>query len=146
MRATQQLNYAIYGIFDLAYHGTDRPTSIQEIVSRQRIPARYLEQIFRRLRHAGLILSKRGPGGGYLLARPPDQISLAEVVTAVQGGVLLRPNDEGGTPNGSLSFVWDRLEAELASCLESHTIAEICGEAMRRGVERVQREPATYQI
>ncbi len=69
MRATQQLQYAIYGVFDLAYNGGPRPTRIQEVAERQGIPTRYLEQIFQKLRRAGLVESKRGPGGGYFLAR-----------------------------------------------------------------------------
>jgi len=97
---TQQLRYSIYGIFDLAYHGDEKPIRIEEIGRRQDIPPRYLEQIFQRLRRAGLVVSKRGPGGGYLLARSPDEITLADVVTAVQGAVL-RGGEDSPRTSGS---------------------------------------------
>ncbi len=88
VRATQQLKYALYGIFDLAVYGGRGPVSLHEIGERQGIPSRYLEQIFQRLRRAGLVSSKRGPGGGYLLAAPPHEISVADVIVAVQGALL----------------------------------------------------------
>ena len=78
MRLSLQLQYAICGVFDLAYNGVGTPVQIRAISERQAIPARYLEQIFRKLRQAGLVASKRGPGGGYVLARPPARISLRD--------------------------------------------------------------------
>ena len=82
MRITRQIRYAIYGVFDLAYNGEACPRRVHEIGERQRVPTRYLEQIFQRLRRAGLVDSKRGPGGGYTLARSPGDISVADILTA----------------------------------------------------------------
>lgn len=146
MRATHQLKYAIYGIFDLAYHGSRRPVPIQVIGQRQGIPARYLEQIFQRLRRAGLVVSKRGPGGGYALARPPEAISLADVVIAVQGVLISRSVEEGGEARECPSFVWGMLDADLAQALEARSVADLCREAARRGVERAASEPTMYHI
>jgi len=106
MRATQQLKYAIYGIFDIAYNGGDRSVSVVAIGARQGIPPRYLEQIFQKLRRAGLVTSKRGPGGGYQLSRSPETISLADIVYAVQGQLLALPGngateDQGGPAGGA---------------------------------------------
>lgn len=147
MRASQQLKYAIYGIFDLAYNGSDRPMRIQEIGERQQIPARYLEQIFQRLRRAGLVESKRGPGGGYVLARSPEGITLADVALAVDGAVL-SPLENGGSepPPEAPSFVWNDLRAAIEQTLEGTTIASLCRDAARRGVERAESEPAMYEI
>lgn len=146
MRATHQLKYAIYGVFDLAYHGTERPIPIQEIGRRQGIPARYLEQIFQRLRRAGLVVSKRGPGGGYALARPADEISLADVVVAVQGVLISRSVEAGGEARECPGFVWDMLDESVAGALASRNVADLCREAARRGVERSASEPGMYHI
>jgi Rrf2 family transcriptional regulator, iron-sulfur cluster assembly transcription factor len=144
MRATRQVRYSLCGMFDLAYHGSGRPMRVEEIGTRQGVPVRYLEQLFQRLRRAGLVTSKRGPGGGYVLARSPDQISLADVVRAVQGEVLLGP--EGGSSPEPLAFLWDELRSALADALGSRTVASLCREAARRGVERAPGEPLMYHI
>ena len=146
MRATQQLKYAIYGVFDLAYNGSERPIRIQEIGARQRIPARYLEQIFQRLRRAGVVSSKRGPGGGYMLGRAPEEITLADVAVAVEGAVLTWSDESDGEPRESPGFVWEVLRETVDRTLRETTIATLCQEAARRGVERAEDEPAMYHI
>jgi Rrf2 family iron-sulfur cluster assembly transcriptional regulator len=146
MRATQQLKYAVYGVFDLAYNDSGRPIPIEEIGARQRIPARYLEQIFRRLRRAGLVTSKRGPGGGYRLSRPPEEITLADVAVAVEGQVLAPLEPDGATPGPSPAFVWDDLRDTLERALRRATVATLCKEAARRGTPRAETEPAMYHI
>jgi Rrf2 family protein len=146
VRATQQLKYAIYGIFDLAYHGSDRPIRIQEIGRRQRIPARYLEQIFQRLRRAGVVCSKRGPGGGYMLARPPDEITLADVAIALEGSILSGIESDGEATGESPAFVWSRIRETLESALEATSIADLCREAAERGMEREDPDASMYYI
>ncbi|MFQ5515321.1 MAG: RrF2 family transcriptional regulator [Myxococcota bacterium] len=146
MRATQQLQYAIYGLFDLAYNAGRRPVRIQEISTRQRIPARYLEQIFQKLRRAGLIESKRGPGGGYILARAPDAIHLADVLRAVQGGLVTRSRGDGVPARDNPEFVWALIDRGLEEVLQRLSVAELCREAARRGLERAENEPAMYYI
>jgi len=146
MRATQQVRYAIYGIFDLAYNGGSRPVPLIEVGRRQGIPARYLEQIFQKLRRAGVVTSKRGPGGGYQLARRPEEITLAEVVRAVQGQVLLLSDLDKGPAGSSPDFVWDLIRAGLEQALGGHSVADLCREAAERGVERAPLDPATYEI
>ncbi len=146
VRASQQLKYAIYGLFDLAYHAADRPVPIQEIGARQTIPARYLEQIFQRLRRAGLVVSKRGPGGGYQLGRPAREISLADVITAVQGVLITKPDDGEREREESPDFVWDLIHDGVQAALGSSTIADLCREAADRGIVRADAEPAMYQI
>jgi Rrf2 family iron-sulfur cluster assembly transcriptional regulator len=145
MRASQQLRYAIYGVFDLAFHASGRCVALQEVGARQEIPTRYLEQIFQKLRRAGIVAAKRGPGGGYRLARPPEGISLADLVTAVQGRTLCLA--EAGTHCArSPEFVWERVEAALGESLARHSIADLCREAAARGMERAGGEPAMYEI
>src|SRR5215475_16210480 len=85
VRFSLQVQYAICGVFDLAYNGHGEPVQIRVISERQGIPARYLEQIFGRLRRNDIVTSKRGPGGGYTLARTANSITLREVLEAVEG-------------------------------------------------------------
>jgi Rrf2 family protein len=145
MRATQQLRYAIYGVFDLAFHGGDRAVALQEIGARQAVPVRYLEQIFQKLRRAGIVCAKRGPGGGYRLARPADAITLADLVSAVQGRTLCLSESEFGCAQ-SPDFVWERIEGHLRAVLETLNIGDLCREALARGMERASGEPAMYEI
>ena len=87
-------DYAARALLSLALHGTERPTSVKEIAERTHLPQPYLEQILLSVKGAGLVRSKRGVGGGYVLARGPEEITLADIVSAADrvvrmaGGVL----------------------------------------------------------
>ena len=83
MRLTTKGRYAVTAMLDLALHDEQGPVSLADISLRQQISLSYLEQLFARLRRAGLVNSTRGPGGGYGLGRADDQISIAEIVRAV---------------------------------------------------------------
>lgn len=83
MRLTTKGRYAVTAMLDLALNAQQGPTSLSEISQRQEISLSYLEQLFARLRHYGLVNSVRGPGGGYLLAHAPDTISVSQVIDAV---------------------------------------------------------------
>jgi Rrf2 family iron-sulfur cluster assembly transcriptional regulator len=75
--------YAVMAMVDLAAHYQEKPISLQVIAERQHIALNYLEQIFMKLRKAGLVSSIKGPGGGYLLSLAPENIYIAEIVAAV---------------------------------------------------------------
>ena len=112
MKLSLQVQYAVCGVFDLAYNGQGEPVQARVVSARQDIPERYLEQIFRRLRLAGVLTSKRGPGGGYGLARPPREISLRDVVEAVEGPMdeAFAAEREGQGPNPLRpDFLWPSL-------------------------------------
>jgi Rrf2 family protein len=150
MRLSSQARYAICGVFDLAYNGDAGPIQVRVIGERQRIPARYLEQIFQRLRRARLVRAKRGPGGGYRLARPAGEITLRHVIEAVEG-----PLDRmlgSGTPARVRSgthrpdFLWDRLATDLATALERIDLESLCREAARRAVPRARAGSPMYHI
>jgi Rrf2 family protein len=78
-------DYAARALLSLALHGSELPTSVKEIAERTNLPQPYLEQILLQVKGAGIVRSKRGVGGGYVLARPPAEITLAEIVSAVEG-------------------------------------------------------------
>jgi len=84
MRLTSKGRYAVMALADLAVHGGEmRAIPLQDIAARQEISLSYLEQLFARLRRAGIVAGMRGPGGGYRLARPAAEVAIAEVIVAV---------------------------------------------------------------
>ncbi len=148
MRLSLQVQYAICGAFDLAYNGHGGPVQVRVISERQEVPNRYLEQIFRRLRQAGLVTSKRGPGGGYTLARGADAITLREIVEAVEGPLRETLRMERGTRARSYrpEFVWAGLADDLGETLEHTTLALLCRRAEDSGVPRADSDAPMYFI
>ncbi len=147
MRFSLQIQYAICGMFDIAYNGSADPVPAQAIGERQGIPARYLEQILAKLRKAELVRSKRGPGGGYSLARPAAEISVADVIEAV-GGPLAHawsPDAGTGTPFAP-GFLWPDLSERLGAVLRASSLEGLCRQAARAGVERVGSDDHMYFI
>ena len=150
MRFSLQVQYAICGVFDLAYNAQGEPVHVRVISERQGVPTRYLEQIFQRLRRAGLVASKRGPGGGYTLARTPDEIDLRQILEAVEGPLTLAEgHDEAGpTMEGAHrpDFLWNGLSARLAEALEETTLESLCRDAVAARVPRAEAEAPMYFI
>lgn len=165
MRFSLQVYYAVNGVFDLAYNGFDSPVQVRVVGERQGIPTRYLEQIFQRLRKARIVRGKRGPGGGYVLARDPAEISLREIVEAVEGPLVetaiparLGAPEAGPkapsapTPAGGATavhrpdFVWSRLAERFAEVLEEVTVADLCRDAAREAVPRAEHAAYSYEI
>ena len=83
MRLTTKGRFAVTAMLDLAINDTDKPVTLAGISERQSISLSYLEQLFSRLRKSGLVKSVRGPGGGYLIAKPLTDISVSEIISAV---------------------------------------------------------------
>ncbi len=148
MRLSLQVQYAICGTFDLAYNGHGGPVQVRVISDRQEVPNRYLEQIFRRLRQAGIVTSKRGPGGGYTLARDPAAITLREIVEAVEGPLDETLQMEPGSGEASLrpEFVWSALAEALGATLAETSLAALCREADEAGVPRADSDAPMYFI
>jgi Rrf2 family iron-sulfur cluster assembly transcriptional regulator len=150
MRFSLQVQYAICGSFDLAYNGGGAPVQIRVISERQAIPARYLEQIFQRLRRAGLVLSKRGPGGGYTLARAPEEISLREIIEALEGplseGLEMDPPDDPSQGVFRPSFVWEAVAERLADALSEISLGTLCKQAVRENLRRAHPDAPMYFI
>ena len=89
MRVSTRGDYASRALLSLALHAeVDGPTSVRDIAERTGLPQPYLEQILLSLKGAGIVISKRGVGGGYILARSPEDLTLAEIVAAVDGPIV----------------------------------------------------------
>jgi Rrf2 family transcriptional regulator, iron-sulfur cluster assembly transcription factor len=119
-------DYAARALLSLALHGEDRPTSVKEIAERTSLPQPYLEQILLAVKGAGLVQSKRGVGGGYVLARPPEQITLAEIIAAVDGPLItLMGEHDHCEGHCILQEVWVCVSDEMRQFLEGFTLAEL---------------------
>jgi Rrf2 family transcriptional regulator, iron-sulfur cluster assembly transcription factor len=126
MKVSTRGDYAARALLSLALHDSDRPTSVKEIAERTNLPQPYLEQILLAVKGAGLVRSKRGVGGGYVLARPPAEITLAQILAAVDGPLttLMGEHDhcEG---HCILQEVWVGVSDETQRILEDHTLADL---------------------
>lgn len=132
MKLSTKGRYAVVALIDLATAKGEQPTSLAAISRRQDISLPYLEQLFVRLRRAGLVVSARGPGGGYRLARPADQINLVEVLAAVDETVSALHVGAGasGAVSGSLAQslsnrLWQSLSAHVYVFLHNTTLADV---------------------
>jgi len=144
--------YGVRALFDIAFHNDGRPTQIREIAARESIPARFLEQIFQDLKKAGLLGSKRGPRGGYHLARPASEITLGDVFRALEGPIVVCPAEEEGErrspPGGpdAAAAVFKDLAGSIEKAFDSLTIADVCDKGEALGLRRGGRGRATYVI
>ncbi|MGO2110332.1 MAG: RrF2 family transcriptional regulator [Pseudoclavibacter sp.] len=130
MKISARADYAVRAIVELARHEGDGPETAEEIARQQDIPNRFLEGILSDLRRSGLIASMRGSRGGHKLARPATEISVADVIRAVEGPLVwvrdARPSDlERDGAAASLVHVWVALRANVRAVLESVTAADL---------------------
>ncbi|HUB70545.1 MAG TPA: Rrf2 family transcriptional regulator [Acidimicrobiales bacterium] len=138
MRVSTRGDYACRALLSLALHGGDLPTSVRDIAERTGLPQPYLEQILLALKGAGLVRSKRGVGGGYVLARPPEKLTLGQIVAAVDGPIVVgdfgEPH-EGGACNHegqcALLSVWAEAGDYMRAYLDSFTVAEMVSRVTR---------------
>jgi Rrf2 family protein len=130
VRVSTRGDYACRALLSLALHTQDLgPQSARDIATRTALPQPYLEQILLALKGAGLVRSKRGVGGGYVLAREPKDITLAEIVSAVDGPIGLgdfgRPHENGACDHEGqcvLLAVWEDASITMRQVLSSHSL------------------------
>jgi Rrf2 family iron-sulfur cluster assembly transcriptional regulator len=126
MKVSTRGDYAARALLSLALHGSDRPTSVKEIAERTTLPQPYLEQILLAVKGAGLVRSKRGVGGGYVLARPAAEITLADIIGAVEGPQLpLSEHPDHCEGHCVLQEVWVCVSEDTRRALERITLAEL---------------------
>jgi Rrf2 family protein len=133
VRISTRGDYACRALLSLTLHLDEGgPTSVRDIAERTALPQPYLEQILLALKGAGLVRSKRGVGGGYVLARPADQIRLSEIVSAVDGPITLgdfgQPHQDGSCDHEGqcvLLGIWNKAGDHMRTYLEGFTLAAI---------------------
>jgi Rrf2 family iron-sulfur cluster assembly transcriptional regulator len=149
MKLSNKGRYAVQAAFDLAYHGGGKAVQIRDLCERQGIPARFLEQVFQDLKKAGVVSSRRGPRGGYQLARPAEEVSVGEVIRAVEGPLAMagEPNGPDELPGLALTRdVLGQLSRRLEAGLDEMTLAQMCAEAQARGLHRGAATGYVYAI
>ena len=138
MRITAKADYAVRATIGLASSG-EGPVKAERIATEQGIPLNFLENILGQLRAAGLVASQRGPEGGYWLARPAAEISVADVIRAVEGPLAsvrgTRPERLAyeGSAN-ALQDVWIALRANIRAVLERVTLADVAAGSLPEDV------------
>jgi Rrf2 family protein len=149
MRVSAKADYALRAVIELAGEA-DGPIKGERIAQAQEIPLKFLENILGDLRHAGIVRSQRGAEGGYWLARPADEISVADVVRAVEGPIA---NVRGVGPesveySGSaapLREVWIAMRANLRAVLEGVTVGDVARGELPDEVRQLAGDPDAWQ-
>ena len=145
MKLSTKSRYGLRALFDMAYHSGTLPAQIKDISRRQAISPRYLEQIFQDLKKAGLLKSRRGPQGGYYLAKKPHEISVRDIIEAAEGEmVLVDCTKEAKNRKKTCEFdnqcVTQTVSAEAARRLndyfQSVTLKDLCEEGKRLGLDK----------
>jgi len=150
VRVSAKVDYAVRAAIELAAAEPGRPIKGDRIAQAQGVPLKFLENILTELRHAGLVRSQRGAEGGYWLARAPEEISVADVIRAVEGPIA---NVRGVGPHeveyaGSaerLRDVWIAVRASLRSVLERVTLAELARGELPAAVAELASDPEAWQ-
>ena len=135
MQISAKGEYAIQAMLDLALRREGGLTPIQEIARRQAIPQRYLEQVLLALKRAGLLTSKRGSAGGYHLTRPPEDITVGDVLRAVEGaGAPFETQRRGGrsAERHDLAELWDEISSAVSKVVDQLTFGDLAARALAR--------------
>jgi Rrf2 family protein len=149
MRVTARADYAVRAVIELAGAGPAAPRKADSVASAQGIPLSFLENILNQLKSAGIVRSQRGPDGGWWLARPPEELTLADVIRGVEGPLASvrgeRPEhlDYDGSAE-ALQDVWIALRANIRAVLEHVTVADVAKRHLPRKVAALAREPAAW--
>lgn len=151
MRVSAKVDYALRAAAELAAaQDAGVPTKAEALARSQDIPVKFLENILQSLRHAGVVQSKRGPDGGHLLARPAKEISLADVIRAIDGplagvaGVSPDQLEFGGAAE-PMRDVWVAVRASLRSVLEHVTLADVAAGKLPVPVAKLVADPDAWE-
>lgn len=145
--------YGVRCMLDLALHYGQGPVSIRDISKREGISKNYIEQLFVHLRHAKLIMSVRGPKGGYLLTSQPRRIKVGDIVRVLEGSVAavycVQPQNSKDLCERISTCVpyilWKRLTNKINEVLDSTTLEDLCKEGMKLSKHRLAH-PLPFQI
>jgi Rrf2 family protein len=151
VRISAKTDYALRAAIELASLNSDGPVKGEAIATAQDIPLRFLENILGDLRNAGIVESRRGVPRGYLLARPPEEIALADVVRAVDGPLAnvagTRPNQLEYTGSAEqLREIWVGVRAALRSVLEETTIADVAAKQLPKHVREMVADQDAWEV
>tara|TARA_B100001123_G_scaffold16252_1_gene18404 strand:+ start:497 stop:940 length:444 start_codon:yes stop_codon:yes gene_type:complete len=144
MKLTSKGRYAVMAMADLAKNNFRQPTSLTEISLRQGISLSFLEQLFLRLKKKNLVISTRGPNGGYLLSKSPEEIKLSNIIDAVDEKiktVKCKKTSKKGCNGKSVKCIthnlWDDLENHINNFFEQNTLRDILYKETKYEIKKV---------
>lgn len=148
MNLSTKGRYSVMAMVDLATHSGDKPVGLAGIAERQEIPRAYLEQIFARLKKAGLVQSVRGPGGGYRLGKAAEAMSVAEIMVAADEPIKMTRCSEHSHAGCMAAKarclthdLWEGLTAQMRLYLGSITLADVCSRRVQQKFPRAHATP-----
>lgn len=146
MKLSTKGRYGLRALIDLAQYSSEAPVSITSISARQGISERYLEQLVSMLKKAGLVSSVRGAGGGYILAKDMSEISVGDILRALEGN--LEPVECAGLePDGECQasdmcvtkYVWQRINESISQTVDEIMLNQLVEESRKKGCEGADR-------
>ena len=151
MILTKMTRFGTRAVFDIAYNSSGLPVHVRDIAQRQELPLKFLEQIFHKLKKADFIKSVRGPSGGYVLTKDPSEITVGDIVRAVdeQLDLVCCVSDEkscGRAKQCPTRFVWKETSRRVQEYLDTVTIADLCEDACQKGLKQELNHPFDYNI
>jgi Rrf2 family protein len=149
MRISAKADYAVRAAVELASAPDEKPVKAERIATAQDIPLNFLENILGELRHAGIVRSHRGAEGGFRLAKPADQVSIADIIRAVEGPLA---SVRGGPPeetsyagsSEALPRVWIAVRASLRNVVEHVTVADVASGELPTAIDKLAADPEAW--
>jgi Rrf2 family protein len=149
VRISAKADYAVRAAVELAAATDEKPVKAERIANAQGIPLNFLENILGELRHAGIVRSHRGAEGGFRLAKPADETTIADIIRAVEGplaSVRGGPPEDSHYPGASaeLPRVWIAVRANLRRVVEHVTVADIASGALPKSIDKLAEDPEAW--
>ena len=149
MRISAKVDYAVRAAVELAAAAGEKPVKAERIATAQGIPLNFLENILGELRHAGIVRSHRGADGGFRLLRAPDQVTIADIVRAVEGPLATvrgGPPEDSSYPGAAsaLPRVWIAVRKNLRSVVEQVTVADVASGKLPRAIDKLAADPEAW--
>ncbi len=132
MKLSTKGRYGVKALFELALHHGAGPMSLKQIAERQSLSEHYLEQLAAPLRKGGLVSSVRGAQGGYILGRPPEQITVGDILRVLEGPLGFTDDD----PEARADSVWAKVTERLVQVLDSISLMDLVDDARSEGAGR----------
>jgi Rrf2 family protein len=150
MHVTAKADYAVRAVVELAESSQSSPRKVEDVAQAQGIPVSFLENILTQLRSSGVVRSQRGPEGGYWLAQPAKEVSLAQVIRAVEGPLVgvrgQRPEEiEYSGSAEALQQVWIALRANLRKVLDEVTVADVASGKLPKEIMALTKAEEAWQ-
>ena len=144
MRISTRGRFAIAAMIDLALRESAYPTPLQDLALRHRISLSYLEQVFAKLRQRGLVESTRGPGGGYTLGMRASEITVADIICAIETNPITHAagNDESMQEQDLSQDLWDALHTTIMTYLQTISLSSLAAEQRAKGFQVSERRGA----